>query len=122
MFKQIYKSFYFAGSGLIYALKSQRNMRIHLTIFLLVLLICRWLKISSVEWAIIIFVAGLVFITELLNTALETTVDLEIQEYNKQAGIVKDLAASAVLVASVVSVIIGIIILGPKVFFKVYGP
>ena len=122
MFKKIYKSFYFAGSGLIYALKSQRNMKIHLTIFLLVLLICRWLKISYVEWAIIIFAAGLVFITELLNTALETTVDLEIQEYNKQAEIAKDLAASAVLVASVVSVIIGIIILGPKIFFKVYGP
>jgi diacylglycerol kinase len=71
-------------------------------------------KLTIPEWCWLIFVIGLVFITEMLNTAIEFLTDLVSPEYNPLAKKVKDVAAGAVLFAAIIAVIIGLIILIPK--------
>lgn len=72
-------------------------------------------KISITEWIICIVLFGLVITAELINTAIETTVDIVMPEKNEKAKLAKDLAAGAVLVSAITSAIIGIIIFLPKI-------
>ncbi len=115
------KSFQYAFSGLRYALRTQKNSWIHL--FFTIAAICAGvlLKITALEWTVIIFCIGLVWLAELLNTALETAVDLFCPEYHPLAKVVKDVAAGAVLVAALISVVIGLIIFGPPLFHLLFG-
>ena len=115
------KSFQYAFSGLRYALRTQKNSWIHL--FFTIAAICAGvlLKITALEWTVIIFCIGLVWLAELLNTALETAVDLFCPEYHPLAKVVKDVAAGAVLVAALISVVIGLIIFGPQLFHLLFG-
>ncbi len=73
------------------------------------------LKISKIEWIICIALFGLVISMELINTAIENTVDLITKENNQQAKIAKDVAAGAVLVSAIVSSVIGLMIFIPKI-------
>ncbi len=73
------------------------------------------LKISITEWTICIVLFGLVITAELINTAIETTVDIVMPEKNEKAKLAKDIAAGAVLVSAIASAIIGIIIFLPKI-------
>ncbi len=75
------------------------------------------LKISLIEWMICIILFGLVISLEYVNTAIESAVDVATTKYSKKAEIAKDTAASAVLVVSIVSVIVGLMIFIPKIFF-----
>ncbi len=115
------KSFQYAFSGLRYALRTQKNSWIHL--FFTIAAICAGvlLKITALEWTVIIFCIGLVWLAELLNTALETAVDLFCPEYHPLAKVVKDVAAGAVLVAALISVVIGLIIFGPPLSHLLFG-
>ena len=72
-------------------------------------------KISITEWIICIVLFGLVITVELINTAIETTVDIVMPEKNEKAKLAKDIAAGAVLVSAIASAIIGIIIFLPKI-------
>ena len=72
--------------------------------------------IDSIEWALVIFCFGLVFLAEIANTAIEIFVDHVSPEFHEEAGKVKDVAAGAVLVSAFVSVIIGLIIFLPKLW------
>lgn len=72
-------------------------------------------KISITEWIICIVLFGLVITAELINTAIETTVDIVMPEKNEKAKLAKDIAAGAVLVSAIASAIIGIIIFLPKI-------
>ena len=72
-------------------------------------------KISITEWTICIVLFGLVITAELINTAIETTVDIVMPEKNEKAKLAKDIAAGAVLVSAIASAIIGIIIFLPKI-------
>ncbi|MEW6623563.1 MAG: diacylglycerol kinase family protein [Bacillota bacterium] len=121
MFVKLRRSFFFAIAGIMYALKSQRNMKIHFLALLFVTVAGIWLGLSPLEWSIIIMMAGLVLIMELLNTSMEALVDLKTQEYHQLAKTAKDVAAGAVLIASVVSVIVGMLILGPKILMRLWG-
>ena len=102
-----------AWQGLVYAGKTQSNMRIHAVILLLVLLAGCYFKLSLQQWIWILLVSAAVFITETINTAIETTVDLVTLEYNSLAKLAKDVAAAAVLLAAAQAVIIGFIIFVP---------
>ena len=115
------KSFQYAFSGLRYALRTQKNSWIHL--FFTIAAICAGvlLKITALEWTVIIFCIGLVWLAELLNTALETAVDLFCPEYHPLAKVVKDVAAGAVLVAALISLVIGLIIFGPPLSHLLFG-
>lgn len=108
-------SFRFAFKGLLTLLKYEHNSRIHLLAALAVIAAGIVLKISLPEWCLIIIVIGLVFMAELLNTALEEMSDIIDPEWNEKIRKVKDYAAAAVLISSIVSAVVGGLIFIPKI-------
>jgi len=115
------RSFYFAFVGLGYLFRTQRNARIELTLGLLACGLGAWLHISRTEWAIIAFTIALVLILEGLNTAVEAAVDLSSPNFHPLAKAAKDLAAAMVLIASLASLAVGLLILGPPLWQKLFG-
>ena len=105
--KSLIYSFYYAGRGIISALKEERNLKIHIGIMLLVILAGFYFNISITEWIVCIMLFGLVISLELVNTAMP--------EKNEKAKIAKDVSAGAVLVSAIASAIIGLIIFVPKI-------
>ena len=113
--KKIINSFKYAFEGIITGLKEEKNMKIHILIMILVIIMGIILKISKIEWIICIILFGFVISLELINTAIENTVDLITKEINPKAKIIKDVAAGAVLISAISSIIIGLIIFMPKI-------
>lgn len=113
--KKIIKSFKDAIKGIVYIFRTQRNFRIQVVIFTLVILAVIILKLSFAEAAVIIFAGGLVLVGEMINTGLEKLVDLISPEYHPLAGKIKDISAGVVLVAAVIAVIIGLLIFIPAI-------
>lgn len=109
-------SFRFASEGIVYVLLTQRNFRVHLVIATLVVALGLWLRLTLDSWAILALTIGAVLVTEVFNTAAETLVDLVSPDYHPLAKQVKDLAAGAVLVAAIVSVVVGLLVLGPPLW------
>src|SRR5579875_2486653 len=108
-------SFGYAFSGLWYTLRTQRNMRVHLTISLLALLVGLLLHISLVEFAIIFLTIMAIFTAEMFNTVLELCVDLASPEYTPLAKAAKDASAVTILFSAIISVIIGLLIFLPPI-------
>ncbi|MBK7851854.1 MAG: diacylglycerol kinase family protein [Bacteroidetes bacterium] len=104
-----------ALTGLAAAFRSQFNMKIHGIMTILVIICAFYFQLSPVEWCIILFCIGSVIVAELLNTSLEVTVDIASPQIQEKAGLAKDVAAAAVLIASIMSAIIGLIIFLPKI-------
>lgn len=107
-------SFGYAFNGLIYAFKTQLNFRIHCVVAVLDVALGVYVDLAFTEWLWIALAIGLVMIVELLNTGIEVLVDLVSPQKHPKAGAVKDLAAGAVLVSSLVAVVIGLCIFVPK--------
>ena len=107
-------SFKHALEGIGHAFISQPNFRIHCGIGVLVGLAGWYFKLTEIEWAIIVFTILWVLISEMMNTAVESMVDLITVDYQQQAKIAKDVAAGMVLLGAVGSIIIGAIIFLPK--------
>ena len=108
-------SFKYAAAGVIYAFNTQRNFRIHCAMGTLAISIGAILHLSSVEMAVICITSGLVLTLELLNTAIESVVDLTVgQTYHELAKIAKDCAAGAVLISAGASVLVGFCLVVPK--------
>ncbi len=118
--KSLIKSFGYAFSGIFQALKYERNMRIHFvcTVYMYsFLLIYDFFSVSATQFAIIFLANASVIAAELINTAVERTVDLASKEHTQNGKIAKDTAAAAVLVCAVFAVLTGIAILGqPQAF------
>lgn len=109
--KSFFKSFLFAINGI--KLSSlQRNFKIHVACVIIAVIGGVMLHINLTEWCIILFCISLVISLEMINTAIEQLVNLIEPNYNPKAGAIKDVAAGAVLVSSVISAIIGIMIFG----------
>jgi len=108
-------SFRNALNGIKTAYTSQKNLRVHSVIGFFVIIICILLKVSIVEWLILILTMLLVVISEIFNTALEFTVDLFSTEYSKQAKKAKDVSAAGVLISAIFAILIWIIIFLPKI-------
>ncbi len=107
-------SFRYAGQGVYYAFVTQRNFRIHSLIGSLAIGLGLFLHISAIEMSIIGMMIALVLVLELLNTALESVVDLTVQQqYHELAKIAKDCAAGAVLIAAITAVFVASLILLP---------
>lgn len=100
-------SFGYAGAGIGYLLRSQRNARIHLVLAIAAILLALWLNISTVEWAVLSLTIGLVFLAEAFNTAIESTIDLLSPDVHPLAKIAKDTAAGGVLLAAVTALVVG---------------
>ena len=113
--KKLIKSFKYAFEGIFKVIKEEQNMKIHIAIMILVIIFGILFKISKIEWIICIALFGLVISMELINTAIENTVDLITKEKNEQAKIAKDVAAGAVLVSTIAAATIGLMIFVPKI-------
>ncbi len=86
---------------------------------MIVVLMAIWLDMDTLEWSVLVLVIGLVWTAEFFNTAIETIVDLVSPEHHQLAGIAKDLAAAAVLTASLTAIAIGLLILLPPLVDRV---
>lgn len=108
--------FGYAFHGLWYALRTQRNARVHMAIATLAILVSIFFRISTVEFAMIFVAITGVFVAEMFNTVIEICVDLASPTYHPLAKIAKDVAAGAVLLNAMLSVVIGLFVLGPHVW------
>ncbi len=109
----LWRSFGYAFAGLVHVLRTQRNFRIHLVIVALVVSLGLYVGLAGVEWAVLIICIALVLAGEMMNTVVETIVDMASPEYHPLAKIAKDVAAAAVLLTAIASVLVGLLVLGP---------
>ena len=109
------RSFGHAFRGLKVLVQSQRNARIHAVATILAVAAGAYARISSTEWLLIVLAVVCVWAAEALNTSIEFLVDLISPELNPLAAKAKDVAAGAVLVAAIGSLIIGVLVFGPHV-------
>ena len=99
--------------GIIGGIKEEKNFRIMLICFGLVLTANIFFKVTSTEWAITLICSGLVLSSELINSAVEKTIDFITDDFHHLAGAAKDYSAGAALITSIVSLIVGLIIYLP---------
>ncbi len=109
-------SFDYAFRGLWYALRTQRNAKVHVTIAILAIVMGIALRISTVEFAIVFVAITGVFMAELFNTVFELCVDLASPEYHPLAKVAKDMAAGGVLLSAMLSIVIGLLVFGPHLW------
>lgn len=112
--RKLVDSFNYAIEGIIYAVRTQRNMRIHMAVALLVLTACFFYDLSKVELLILTITITIVIAAELVNTAVESAIDATTNYYHPLAKIAKNTAAGAVLVTAINAVIVGYIIFWDK--------
>ena len=110
-----------ALDGIEYTASHERNFRIETIMAILVSIMGFLLKISLIEWAILVLTIAMVLSLEIINTAIERSVDLVTKDYKELAKIAKDASAGAVLVMSMFSIIIGILIFLPKIIQVIGG-
>ncbi|MFB4164885.1 diacylglycerol kinase family protein [Alteribacillus sp. JSM 102045] len=108
--RRFFRSFKYASRGIVHVLCREQNMQLHTAAAVLVAVIAFVLQIPLTHWMILILVIGGVFSLEIMNTAIERTVDLVTDEYHPLAKLAKDISAAAVFVFSIAAVIIGILI------------
>ena len=108
--KNFWESFKYSINGVKYVFTTQRNIIIQLIFGILAVILGFVFKISLFEWLILSITIFLVLFAEFMNTAIETTIDLITEEYNEKAKIIKDVAAGAVLITALNSIIVGLII------------
>lgn len=108
--RKMIDSFNYALDGMIFALRTQRNMRIHLLITILLILLGVNFTLSRLEIMALTFCVTLVFVTEMINTAIEAAIDLFTREYHELAKIAKNVAAGAVLIAAINATLIGYLV------------
>lgn len=113
--KKIRNSFKYAIEGIWTSFKTERNMKIHIFIMILVIIAGIILKINKSEWIICIILFTIVIGSELFNTSIETIVDMVMPEKNEKAKIAKDVSAGAVLVVAIGAAIIGLVIFVPRI-------
>ncbi|MBC7475485.1 MAG: diacylglycerol kinase family protein [Candidatus Sericytochromatia bacterium] len=112
----LFDSFKYAVEGIGYTIKTQRNMRLHLTVGIIVFIVSLYLQISRIELAILTMVVTMVIVAEMFNTAIESTIDLYSRQRHPLAKIAKDVAAAAVLISAISSALVGLLILGPPLW------
>ena len=112
--RSIVDSFNYAIEGLVYATRTQRNMRIHLITSLCILTACFFYKLSKVEILVLAITITLVLFAELINTAIEATVDILTNNFHPLAKIAKNTAAGAVLITAINAIFIGYVIFWDK--------
>ena len=113
--KRLRKSFGYAFKGIDDVIEHEPNMKIHVVVALLVVIMAFILKVSIIEWIILVLLIGAVLAAETINTTIENLVDMYTKEYDEKAKIVKDTAAGTVLILAITSAIIGLIIFIPKI-------
>lgn len=111
---KLINSFKYAIEGFISSFKTERNMKIHILVMVLVIILGLYFKLTAGEWCIIAITIAVVLSGELFNTAIETIVDMVSPEKNPKAKLAKDISAAAVLALAIGAAVVGIIIFSPK--------
>lgn len=112
--KKLLDSFNFAIQGIIYSVRSQRNMRIHMVSALIVLTACFFYDLSRIEFLIVIMTISMVIAAELMNTAIEYAIDATTNYYHPLAKLAKNAAAGGVLVTAINAVVVGYVVFWDK--------
>ena len=110
----ILESFNFAIEGVIHVLRTQRNMRVHFAIAVAVLVIAAAVGVSKLELIVLLLSIAFVLVAEMINTAVEGAIDAATTSFDPMAKLAKDIAAGAVLIASVNAVAIGYLVFAGK--------
>jgi len=108
--RKLIESFNYAFEGIIYALKTQRNMKIHFSIAIIVLSLSLFFDLSKMEFLVLLLTISSVIMAEMINTAIEATIDLMTDQYHIFAKIAKNVAAGGVLIAAINSIIVAYLI------------
>jgi len=111
------KRFKYAFDGIVYCFASQQNMRIHAIAAVIALALALYFRLTPTELVLLVLTIAGVMVAEMVNTAIETVVDLVSPEYHRLAQIAKDVAAGAVMLMAGVALIVGCLLFLPKLFF-----
>jgi diacylglycerol kinase (ATP) len=114
-----YHAFGHAFRGWWYVLRTQKNAWLHAMVTTLVVIVARWLHVSTQDWAMLILTIALVWAAEFFNTSIEAVVDLASPVHHPLAKTGKDVGAAAVLIAALAAALIGLLILGPPLWAKI---
>ena len=114
-------SFGHAFRGWRYVLRTQKNTWIHATVATLVFTLSFVLGLSPRDWAVLILTVAMVFTAEFINTAIEAVVDLASPVHHPLAKVGKDVGAAAVLVAALAAALVGLLLLGPPLWARLFG-
>ncbi|HHV19066.1 MAG TPA: diacylglycerol kinase family protein [Thermoanaerobacterales bacterium] len=109
------ESFFYAISGIKYTFKTQRNIKIHFITALLAIVLSYLLRLSVVELLAVSITIALVLAAEMVNTAIETVVDMYTKEYHPLAEAAKNVAAGAVLISAINAIVVGYLIYYKKI-------
>lgn len=123
-YKKLFKGFFYAFRGIFSTVKTERNMRIHLTCIAYMLgflVFGDWFVLSRADWCAILVACALVLSGEVINTAIENTIDMFTKDFNEYAKKAKDAASGAVLINAIFAVVIGLVVLlQPEAFKAMY--
>jgi len=111
-----FRSFHYAWDGIRAVLRTEHNTYIHLGLSIAVIIAGLFFRISIMEWVALVTMMAMVWMAEIFNTAIEKVMDYLSTERHPQIKLVKDLAAAAVLIASLAALIVGCLIFIPKLF------
>lgn len=109
------KSFKYAFNGLLWALKTQGNLQFHFIAIVFVIAFGAYFNLSINEWLVVAVCIGMVVSAEIFNSAIEEIVNFISPNHHQKAGLIKDLAAAAVLVTAIIAAICGLVIFGSKI-------
>src|SRR5215469_9957579 len=110
----ILDSFNYAFEGIIHVLRTQRNMRIHFAIAVVVLVAAIFSDVTKLELIALLLAIAFVLIAEMINTALEAAIDVATTSFDPMAKLAKDIAAGAVLIAAINAVAVGYLVFSGK--------
>ncbi len=113
-FRRLKKSFSFAFSGLKIIVRKEQNFRIHFAIGILVVILGAIFRVNIWEWIALLLMIFFIFLLEIVNTVFERFVDMLKPRLSAYAKEIKDLMSAAVLIAAILSIIIGLIIFIPR--------
>lgn len=113
---KLIKAFQYAGSGISHTVKEHQNIKVHFVIAFAAIVLALYLNITRQEMLLIVIAIFLVLFAEMVNTSIEAMTDLITKEHRKEAKIAKDVAAASVLLAAVLSVVIGLVVFLPYLF------
>jgi diacylglycerol kinase len=115
-----FRSVSHAWAGLVHTFLTQRNARWHVVAALAAIALATWLRIDSTRWAILLLTIGAVCAGETINTTVEALVDLLSPEWHERAKVAKDVSAGAVLLLAVTAIAVGLIVLGPPLWLRLF--
>ena len=113
--QNLLESFNFAFEGIIHVLRTQRNLRIHFLAAVIVLVVAVVVSVSKLELIALLLAIAFVFITEMINSAIEQAIDVATTSFDPLAKLAKDIAAGAVLIATAVAVAVGYLVFSGQV-------